>query len=117
MCAIYIHIGAFLSTCYFFCDWAVFTLSGGEQLGVQYPATKCYSSCPIFRPTSIDAGWCTRPFIVLFYCLFFFNPNRVMGINCGYFPAICRVCLIILILIIIIVQLHSVTESNTRKKV
>ena len=39
----------------------VFTLSGGEQLGVQHPATKCYSSWPIFRPTSIDAGWCTRP--------------------------------------------------------
>ena len=49
----------------YFCDWAVFTLSGGEQLGVQHPVTKCYSSCPIFRPTSIDAGWCTRPFIVV----------------------------------------------------
>ena len=47
----------------YFCDWAVFSLSGGEQLGVQHPATKCYPSCPIFRPTSIDAGWCTRPFI------------------------------------------------------
>ena len=46
----------------YFCDWAVFTLSGGEQLGVQHPATKCNSSYPIFRPTSIDAGWCTRPF-------------------------------------------------------
>ena len=46
----------------YFCDWAVFTLSGGEQLGVQHPATKCYSSYPIFRPTSINAGWCTRPF-------------------------------------------------------
>ena len=48
----------------YFCDWDVFTLSGGEQLGVQHPATKCYSSCPIFRPTSIDAGWCTRPFFL-----------------------------------------------------
>ena len=28
---------------------------------LQHPATKCYSSCPVFRPTSIDAGWCTRP--------------------------------------------------------
>ena len=23
---------------------------------------------------------------------FSFNPNKVMGINGGYFPAICRVC-------------------------
>ena len=55
----------------YFCDWAVFTLSGGEQLGVQHPATMCYSSCPIFRPTSIDAGWCARPFkqiIFVLYC-------------------------------------------------
>ena len=27
--------------------------------------------------------------------LFSFNPNRVMGINGGYFPAICRVCFFI----------------------
>ena len=33
-----------------------------EQLGVQHPA-KCYSSSHIFRPTSIVAGWSTRPFI------------------------------------------------------
>ena len=32
----------------YFCDWAVFALSGGEQLGVQHPATKCYSSCLFF---------------------------------------------------------------------
>ena len=29
----------------------------------------------------------------IFVDIFFsFNPNRVMGINGGYFPAICRVC-------------------------
>ena len=29
----------------------------------------------------------------MFVHIFFsFNPNRVMGINGGYFPAICRVC-------------------------
>ena len=27
-----------------------------------------------------------------FDIFFSFNPNRVMGINGGYFPAICRVC-------------------------
>ena len=31
----------------YFCDWAVFTLSGGEQLEVQHPA-KCYSSSLMF---------------------------------------------------------------------
>ena len=48
----------------YFCDWAVFTLSGGEQLGLQHPA-KCYSSSLMFRPTSIVAGWCTRPFLYI----------------------------------------------------
>ena len=47
----------------YFCDWAVFTLSGGEQLGVQHPA-KCYSSSIMFRPASIVAGWCTRSFLI-----------------------------------------------------
>ena len=46
----------------YFCDWAVCTLSGGEQLGVQHPA-EWYSSSPIFRPASIVAGLCSRPFL------------------------------------------------------
>ena len=50
----------------YFCDWAVFTLSVGEDLGVQHPA-KCYSSSPMFRPTSIVARWCTRSFLYIFW--------------------------------------------------
>ena len=60
MCAIYILVLSSPLVSYF-CDWAVFTLSGGEQLGVQHPA-KCYSSSLMFRPTSIVAGLCTRSF-------------------------------------------------------
>ena len=51
----------------------------------------------------LASGFCSHAAISLWFLLFFFrffvdiffsfNPNRVIGINGGYFPAICRVCL------------------------
>ena len=37
----------------------------------------CYSSSPIFRPTSIVTRWCTRPFILLFRNSFAPEPRYV----------------------------------------
>ena len=50
----------------YFCDWAAFTLVGGEQLGVQH-AAKCYSSslCSDLHPSLLDG--IHGPFYILFF--------------------------------------------------
>ena len=70
---------------------------GGGQLGVQHPATKCYSSYPIFRPTSIDAGWCTRPFFYFFFRMLNkiqkAEKKRLGGGGAEYIPIFNGICI------------------------